>query len=287
MPNPMSWYFHHLPRPVHRVEVVGNFVVQLGVPWLLFAPQPVAGAAAAAIVATQLWLIASGNYAWLNWLTIVLALPALGDGILGSLLPVEPPDVALPPVWHTGLMLALGAVVAVLSYWPARNMLSRRQLMNYSFNRLHLVNTYGAFGSVTRERYEVIVEGTTDDDPLTARWREYAFKGKPGDPRRRPPQVAPYHLRLDWLMWFVPFNPRVYPEWFVALAHKLLEADRRTLRLLHTDPFSGEAPRFVRARFFLYRFTTQRERRETGAWWVRTPVADYLPPVSLESAVRR
>ena len=56
-----------------------------------------------------------------------------------------------------------------------------------SFNPLHLVNTYGAFGSVTRERHEVVVEGT-DDAELTAdtAWREYEFKGKPGDPRRRP-----------------------------------------------------------------------------------------------------
>ena len=29
MPNPLSWFFHHLPRPVHRIEVVGNFVAQL------------------------------------------------------------------------------------------------------------------------------------------------------------------------------------------------------------------------------------------------------------------
>src|SRR5687768_13716068 len=24
MPNPLSWWFHHLPRPLHRVEVLGN-----------------------------------------------------------------------------------------------------------------------------------------------------------------------------------------------------------------------------------------------------------------------
>src|ERR1017187_8147757 len=42
-----------------------------------------------------------------------------------------------------------------------------------------LVGTYGAFGSITRPRYEVIVEGT-DEPVLTAstKWREYEFKGK-------------------------------------------------------------------------------------------------------------
>ena len=76
--------------------------------------------------------------------------------------------------------------------------------MNASFNRLHLVNTYGAFGSITRTRYEVDPRGdrASRDRCAVHVWREYEFKGKPGDPQRRPPQLAPYHLRLDWLMWF-------------------------------------------------------------------------------------
>ncbi|MFC7466802.1 lipase maturation factor family protein [Actinomadura keratinilytica] len=77
MPGPLSRLFHLLPRPVHRVEAAANHVVQLGVPFLLFTPQPVASAAACLMIATQLWLVASGNFAWLNWLTIALAVTAL------------------------------------------------------------------------------------------------------------------------------------------------------------------------------------------------------------------
>ena len=42
MPGPLSWFFHHLPKPLHRVEVLGNHFAQLIVPFGLFAPQPVA-----------------------------------------------------------------------------------------------------------------------------------------------------------------------------------------------------------------------------------------------------
>ncbi len=56
----------------------------------------------------------------------------------------------------------LVGVVAALSIRPARNMLSPSQMMNFSFNPLHLVNTYGAFGSITRTRYEIVLEGTDD-----------------------------------------------------------------------------------------------------------------------------
>jgi hypothetical protein len=144
------------------------------------------------------------------------------------------------------------------------------------------VNTYGAFGSVSRERYEVIVEGT--DAPELgpdATWREYEFPGKPGDVRRRPPQVAPYHHRLGWLLWFIPLS-RAYGEgWFVTLLVKLLQGDPLTRRLLGHDPFPDAPPTHVRARLFHYRFTTSQERRATGDWWVRRPVGELVPAMRL------
>jgi Lipase maturation factor len=281
MPNPLSWYFHHLPRALHRVEVLGNHFAQLVVPWFLFAPQPIATVAGVLIVATQSWLVLSGNFSWLNVITIVLAFAAFDDADLDRVLPIARPaleqSVPLEIVVAIVTLLVLG-----LSYRPARNLLSSRQLMNSSFDPLHLVNTYGAFGSVTKLRYEVIIEGTVDPVPTPAsEWREYDFKAKPGDVRRRPPQYAPYHLRLDWLMWFAAFSSPRYHEWFMPLLVKLLEGDRATIALLAGDPFPGGPPQVVRAQLWLYRFTTPAERRQTGAWWQRSYVRPYVPPVSL------
>jgi Lipase maturation factor len=286
MPNPLSWFFHHLPNPLHRVEVFGNHVAQLVVPFGLFAPQPVSGIAAAIIVVTQLWLVMSGNFAWLNFITIVLAVAGFSNAWLGAgtLWHGVPPSL-VTPAWFDATVIAVSALIVVLSYWPARNLFSRRQLMNYSFNSLHLVNTYGAFGSITRTRYEVVIEGTEEPSitPSTI-WKEYEFKGKPGDPMRRPPQIAPYHLRLDWLMWFAAMASPLEHPWFVALAVKLLENDRPTLKLLRRSPFASGPPRFVRALLYRYRFTTPRERRETHAWWIRDRLGPYLPPISLGAA---
>ncbi len=140
---------------------------------------------------------------------------------------------------------------------------------------------------MTKVRNEVVLEGTEEASvgPRTA-WREYEFKGKPGDPRRRPPQVAPYHLRLDWLMWFAAMSSPARHEWFLPLVVKLLEGDRATLALLRQNPFPDRPPTFVRARLYRYRFTTREERRHGGAWWVRTLVGEYLPPVELRPADR-
>jgi hypothetical protein len=267
LPNPLSWYFHHLPRPLHRVEVLGNHVAQVVAPFGLLLPQPVADVAGLVIVATQLWLLVSGNFSWLNALTIALALSAFDGSWLHRVIPVSPPAALAPaPAWQVVLGLALTALVAGLSWWPVRNMASRRQHMNASFNALRLVNTYGAFGSVTRVRDEVVLEGTEDPVPnATAEWREYEFKAKPGDPRRRPPQVAPYHLRLDWLMWFAALRPTRAEGWLIQLVLRLLQADTATLALLGRDPFEGRPPAHVRARLYRYRFTTPAERQATGA----------------------
>jgi hypothetical protein len=273
--------------------VLGNHFAQLAAPVFLFAPQPIASLAGLVVLATQGWLLLSGNFAWLNVVTMALAVMALDDRLF-ELIGIVKPERAVPltdvsgmPLWFTALVLLYSALVVVLSIRPARNLLSRRQLMNYSFDPFHIVGTYGAFGSVTKERDEVVIEGTADAilTPSTA-WREYEFKGKPGDVLRLPRQFAPYHLRLDWLMWFAAMSSPMYHEWFAPFVVKLLQADRVTLGLLRLDPFGGAAPRYVRARLYRYRFTTPRGRRETGAWWHRDLVGDYLPPVSLRMLSR-
>ncbi|MFC8034200.1 lipase maturation factor family protein [Streptomyces griseoincarnatus] len=282
MPGPLSWFFHRLPKPLHRVETAANHVTQLVVPFLLFAPQPVASAAAALMIVTQLWLVLSGNFAWLNWITVVLALPAVAW-------PSDPPPVGDAPLWYVAVVLAVSALLLALSHAPVRNMLSRRQVMNRSFDPLHLVNTYGAFGTVSRVRHEVVLEGTADETPREdSEWREYEFKGKPGDPRRWPRQFAPYHLRLDWLMWFAALSPAYASPWFGGLVERLLENDPDTLRLLRRSPFPADAPpRHIRARLFRYRFTTWRELRETGACWERTCVREFFPPTRLAGSTRK
>ena len=294
MPGPLSRQAHLLPRAWHRVEVLGNHFAQLVVPFFLFAPQPLAGAAARIIIVTQLWLVASGNFAWLNWMAILLAFAAVSDPVAHAVLPALPLDwhaasagagsgaagSQAPAAWLVVVVLAT-VLLLVLSYRPAENLFSHYQLMNAAFNRWQLVNAYGAFGSVTKQRIEIVVEGTLAEEPdEAADWREYGFRGKPGDVRRIPRQWAPYHLRLDWLMWFLPLRS-VHEQWFYAFLAKLLVADRPTLRLLRHDPFGGARPRWVRARSFLYRFATRAEFRATGQRWIRIPLHESIPPLSL------
>ena len=284
IPNPLSWFFHWGPQWTKSGGVLFNHFAELIVPFGYFCPQPVATIAGLITIAFQLTIFISGNLSWLNVLTMVLAISTLDDRFFAKL-GLRPAETGPASPAYRIAVYALAALVVYLSIQPVRNMISPRQVMNTVYNRLHLVGTYGAFGSITRPRYEVIVEGT--DEPVllaSTKWREYEFKAKPGATGRMPPQISPYHLRLDWLMWFAALSSYSQHPWFANLMAKLLENDDAVLALLRSNPFPDSPPKFVRAELYEYHFTTPAERRRTGQWWTREYVEPYFPPVSLSDA---
>jgi hypothetical protein len=275
------------------LSVLFSHCVQLLAPFGLFAPRPIASLAAGLLIVHQLLLIVSGNYAWLNWLTVLLGFSGLDDGTLARVFSTATPELETRPPAFELMLAGLALATLLLSVKPALNLISKAQVMNETYNPLHLVGSYGAFGSVSRQRYEVVLEGTSDAELSgDTRFREYEFKGKPGDPRRRPRQWAPYHLRLDWLMWFLPLRmpfkrPLRHELWLIRLLEKLLEGDRPLLSLLRHNPFPDAPPRYVRASLFRYQFTSREELAATGLAWKRTRIGEYVPPVSREAGSRR
>jgi hypothetical protein len=195
--------------------------------------------------------------------------------------PIVAPGTTPLPLPMLVAVVLVTLLVLALSVRPARNILSTDQLMNTAFDPLHLVNTYGAFGSITKRRFQIVVEGTTADDPDEDDWVAYEFKGQPVAVDERPPQWAPYHLRLDWQLWFAAMSPspRRHP-WFLRLLEQLLDGDEAALGLLASNPFPDEPPTQVRALRYQYRFTTPEQRASTGRWWTRERVGTYVRPVS-------
>ena len=282
VPNPLSWYFHHLPPLVHRASVALTHFVELAVPFGVFGPGWAAALAGFLMVVFQLILILSGNLSWLNYLSIALCVSCFDDRILRRFIPVKVPETKPMGAVRKGLLNALTVLIIVLSIQPTVNLLMPWQLMNASFDPLHLVNTYGAFGSVTKERNEIIFEGAEEMPGGEPVWKAYEFKCKPGDVGRTPCVMSPYHYRLDWLLWFAAMSDyRQYP-WILNLAAKLLQNDPKALSLLKSNPFPGRPPKFVRAEFYRYRFTSPEEKKKTGRPWRRVRIGGYLPVLSLD-----
>lgn len=63
--------------------------------------------------------------------------------------------------------------VACLSSPVVRNMASKKQTMNRAFEPFRLVNTYGAFGSVSKFRPEIVIKATLELEGANTVWREY------------------------------------------------------------------------------------------------------------------
>lgn len=289
VPSPVSWLLHQAPLWAHRVGVVFNHLVELVAPFFAFGPRRARLVAGSLFVAFQVTLIVSGNLSFLNWLTIVPALACFDDEALLRAIPAalsrrftrgradRLTDLPVPPRarWSS---YAVAFVVGVLSVNPLLNLLSRRQRMNTSFDPLMLVNTYGAFGSVGRERNEVVLEGTSDAVPdESARWTAYELPCKPGDVHRRPCVITPWHYRLDWQLWFAPFGDLRQQPWMARLVYKLLTGDRTVAPLFAVDPFPTTPPRFVRVTLWRYRFT--RLGDGSAAWWTRERLGMFLRPV--------
>jgi Lipase maturation factor len=288
IPNPLSRWFHFLPRGVLKGGVVFNHIAELGAPWFVFWPRAGRRIAGAVIVLFQITLITGGNLSFLNWLTLVPVLACFDDGVWSKLSPrallrrsAEAAKTAQPSRPMKWTVWGVAAVVGLLSIQPVFNLMSSVQIMNTSFDSLDLVNTYGAFGSVGRERFNVVFEGTDAATPdANAVWKAYAYKALPVECNRRPVQIAPYQPRLDWQMWFASMStPERYP-WTVFLVWKLLRNDPGALSLFGGNPFPEKPPRYVRATLYRYEFAEPGNRE--GVWWKREALGPWLPPLSAD-----
>jgi hypothetical protein len=287
IPGPLSRWFHFLPHTWLRLGVWFNWLAELVAPLFVFGPRILRHIAGVVIILFQFNLIVSGNLSFLNWLSIVPALACFDDGFWCRVLPrwlVNKAAVAADnavtstPMQNTARVIAV--IIALLSIQPVLNMVSPGQVMNRSFDPLDLVNTYGAFGSVGQERLNVVFEGTADADSTdNANWQPYLYKGLPVLLDKQPPQIAPYHLRLDWQMWFAAMaSPEDYP-WTLHLQWKLLHNDPGATGLFASNPFPHTSPHYIRA--VLYRYNFVKPGDKSGGWWNREKINNWIPAMNV------
>jgi len=285
IPGPLSPYFHYLPKWINRIGVFFSHVVQGFASWFVFFPGIIRTVAGVLLLGFQVILILSGNLSFLNWITIVPIIACFDDTFLARFLPKKLVKKAHTAQKHSKpypKYLAWGMVLLVvwLSIPVVQNLISKRQMMNTSFNQWHLVNTYGAFGSITKERFELIIQGTSDEIITpTTEWMEYEFPAKPGAVDGALPIIAPYQPRLDWQIWFAAFSIPDREPWIAHLIWQLLSGDEDITRLLAYDPFPDHPPRWIRVEYYKYEFAPL-GARET---WTRTYVGSWLRPLSLDT----
>jgi hypothetical protein len=289
IPGPLSRWFHFLPHTILKIGVWFNWLAELIAPIFSFWPRIGRHIAGVIMILLQIVLILSGNLSFLNWLTIIPCLACFDDGFWKKILPrylVKKADQAESVAENSKAMMittwVVTAIICFLSFRPISNLISPGQIMNTSFDPFDLVNTYGAFGSVGTERLNVVFEGTSDNDSTeNANWKPYIYKGLPVLPDKRPPQIAPYQLRLDWQMWFASMStPEEYP-WTYHLVWKLLHNDHDAMNLFAANPFDEKPPTYIRAVLYRYSFAKKGPQKQ---YWEREKLGLWLPALSVRDS---
>jgi len=292
LPTVFGWWADKSPEWFKHFSVAFCLVVESIVPFFIWAPRRLRLIAAGLMIFLQLVIALTGNYCFFNLLTIALCLLLIDDAVVASLcrgaLLRRIRSTATQRRAYNGLSryAAIAVIIVTLpinawliftafkpdTEWP--------RLLAVAYGRVEtfrIVNGYGLFRVMTKGRDEIVIEGSADGFD----WLPYEFKWKPGDVMRAPGWCAPHQPRLDWQMWFAALGtPRENP-WLGGLIVQLLQGSPDVSRLLAKNPFPREPPRYIRAMFYGYRFTTLREHRQTGAWWKRQELREYLPTMSL------
>jgi predicted DCC family thiol-disulfide oxidoreductase YuxK len=294
LPTWLGWYANQLPLWFQKFSCAAVFGIELGAPFLIFAPRHLRFYGGTAFAFLQILILLTGNYTFFNWLTLALCLLLLDDSALAKFAPLKfhrPPAFSLQPSafslsfrWPRSVLVPLAVVVLAVDLLQVNLAMGLRPLWLFPvavaeslLSPLHSLNSYGLFAVMTTGRREIVVEGSDDG----TNWLAYEFKYKPGNVNRRPEFVAPHQPRLDWQMWFAALGDYRDNPWFVNFCQRLLQGSPDVLALLAKNPFPGKPPRYIRAEFYDYRFTSAAERRATGAWWKREFIGEYLPPLSL------
>ncbi len=303
VPGPFSRIFHNMPPSVLHFGVFFNHLTELIAPFFLLGTRRIRHGAAIVMLLFQFTLILSGNLAFLNWLTILPCLLCIDDSLWSKVLPAhwmkksderegeekerEAEEEHMGREsgqfrfnWRMSPIYLYALVVCWLSLPVVKNLMSKDQAMNTSFQSLRIVNTYGAFGSVGSDRYEIIIEGAHYVKGSEPEWREYEFKCKPGSLDRRPCWISPYHYRLDWLAWFAGIEAGSgsalrREAWLAHLMWKLMDNDYLALSLLDGNPFPEKAPTLMRVQLYVYEFADS----STGNWWERKLEGTWIGPV--------
>ena len=290
LPTSFAWHAHQLPLRAQQASCVVMYLIEIGLPFLIFAGRRPRQVAFAGLVLFQLLIAVTGNYGFFNLLSILLCLPLLDDAALGRILPGrlrERREAGPLPPGGRPVAIAGVSLAALVAIFTGVKMLDRIGLLQRagleSLARplepiedavapFRSLNDYGLFRVMTKQRLEIEIQGSEDG----VAWKAYGFRWKPGPVERAPRWVAPHMPRLDWQMWFAVFGPARRSPWVERLLARILEGSPPVLALFGENPFPEGPPRFVRAILFDYRFTTAAVRAETGAWWSRSDAGTFL-----------
>lgn len=276
LPPWTAWYAHQCPVFFQRFSTLGMFTVELVIPFLFFMPRKIRHAGSLITMAFQMFIMLTGDYCFFNLLAMALCLMLFDDLFWHRILSKK--EKACLPAGRESQARAfpLAGQCAAIFLMVAASFFEIGWIEPF-----RTVNSYGLFAVMTKQRDEIILEGSSDGKI----WKEYEFRYKPGDPKKKPAFVQPLQPRLDWQMWFAALSDfrSNRNRWLINLCIRLLSGPSASINsLFSSNPFPEKPPLYLRAQLYAYQFSTPKEKKEQGVWWVRNPKGPYMPTMKLE-----
>ncbi len=293
LPTWIAWYAHQLPHAFHAATAVLTLALELVLIFAIFLPRRSRIVMFFLITVWQIGIILTSNYAFLNYLVLVLGFLLLDDKFLGRFFPQRHRPAVVSssgaretapagaPGWHNALRQWVQAIFLTWIFYATSAILIFMLFPSAplptgpirALEPFRIANEFGLFAVMTRERYEIEFQGSNDGQT----WTPYPFRNKPQDVHAPPRIYAPYQPRFDWNLWFASLGSwRRYP-FVLNVEERLLLGSPDVLALFAGDPFPGHPPERIRVVLWQYWFTGWSEKREQGLWWNREQIGLYGP----------
>ncbi len=256
--------------PCCTSATAATFVVELVLPFLIFAPRNLRRVAAGGFLLLELLIVLTGNYNFFNLLTIVLCLGLLDDRTFGAAAAVSRPSPAI--AWRTvvPVMALLGALQIHLTLGRSSVSEWETTLLRV-VQPLQIVNNYGLFAVMTTHRDELVIEGSSDG----MQWQELPFKFKPQRLDEAPRWATPHQPRLDWQMWFAALTQSRRGAVVRQFRGAIVERRAGRVCVARHVAFAEKPPQLIRVLRYRYQFTTP-EQRSADRCMVASSVPGHL-----------
>jgi len=296
-PTILGFFNHHMPHAWHVLEIGLTFAAELAAPLMaVFCGRRGRWWAFWLWAALQVGIQLTCNFGWLNTASIALGLLLLDDKMfaqaagwlrlrkLADYFTATSAVTAVPPLakWRRYTLngaLSLHFYLSIIAFTTLARMPTPAFLESVNrplkamFDGFGSINGYSLFSRFDPFQFVTEFLGSNDGGVT---WRPYEYRYFPQQLDRISPFTAPGFPRFEAnIKAQATLNDHATPL-FHFVATRLLEQKQPVIDLFESNPFPDAPPTMIRVAGYKYKFTELETYRETGHFWKRTYLGEYM-----------
>ncbi|MBE34964.1 MAG: hypothetical protein CMI16_05330 [Opitutaceae bacterium] len=301
-PTILGFFDHHMPHDWHLFEIALTFAAEIIAPLIaVFCGRRGRWWAFWLWAALQAGIQLTCNFGWLNTASIALGLLLLDDKMfaqaagwlrlrkLADYFKTTSAVTPVPPLAKWRRYALCGAMnlhfyLSIIAFTTLARMPmpafieSVNRPLKAIFDGFGSINGYSLFSRF--EPFQFVTEFLGSNDGGVT-WRTYDYRYFPQKLDRISPFTAPRLPRFEAnIKAQSALNDHATPL-FHFVATRLLEQKQPVIDLFESNPFPDSPPTMIRVAGYKYSFTDLETYRETGHFWTRIYLGEYMQPMFL------